>query len=114
MTKAKEIDKKVDVSNVRNSRPSQWDGKNGNSYLMWKVKFMARLTMLGHEECLMPEFDSELPSKEKEEFDLTSDEGKKWANAVKKNKKAMMQFAFSFTKVAQLNKLNRAGRINKD
>jgi hypothetical protein len=26
----------------------------------------------------------------------------------------MMQFALSFTKVAQLNKLNRAGRTNKD
>jgi hypothetical protein len=45
---------------------------------------------------------------------LTSDEGKNWSNAVKKNKKEMMQFALSFTKVAQLNKLNCAGRINKD
>ncbi len=52
--------------------------------------------------------------KEKDTFELTSDEGKNWVDAVKKNKKAMMQFALSFTKVAQLNKLNCAGRTNKD
>lgn len=32
--------------------------------------------------------------------------------AVKKNKKAMMQFALSFTKVAQLNEVNRATPAN--
>jgi hypothetical protein len=39
---------------------------------------------------------------------------KKWSNAVKKNKIAMVQFALSWTKVAQLNKLNRATRAAKD
>jgi hypothetical protein len=62
----------------------------------------------------MPEFASELPSKKKDTFDLTSNKGKNWANAVKKNKKKMMPFALSWTKVAQLNKLNCAARSDKD
>jgi hypothetical protein len=78
MTKAKEIVKKVEVSNVRNSRPPQWDGKKGDSYLMWKVKFMAHLTIFGLKEYLMPDFDSELPSKEKADLDLTSGVVQAW------------------------------------
>ncbi len=114
MTKAKDIAKKVEVSNAGNTKPPQWDGKKGNSYLMWKIKYTAHMVMLGLDDALDPDFEEELPTKEKDTFDLTSDEGKNWANAVKKNKKAMMQFALSFTKVAQMNKLNRAGRTNKD
>ncbi len=114
MTKAKEIVEKVKVLNVGNSKPPQWDGKKGNSYLMCNVKFNAHVTMLGIKECFTLEFASELPPKEKEAFDLTTDEGKNWANAVKKNKKAMMQFALSWTKVAQLYKLNHATRADKD
>ncbi len=37
MTKAKDIVKKLEVSNVGNSKPPQWDGKKGNSYLMRKI-----------------------------------------------------------------------------
>ncbi len=114
ITKAKDIVKKVEVSNVGNSKPPQWDGKKGNKYLMWKIKFAAHLTMLGLEDCLTPEFASELLSKEKDTFNLTSDKEKNWTNTVKKNKKTMMQFALSWTKVAQLNKLNCATRANKD
>jgi hypothetical protein len=114
MTKAKDFVKKVEVSNVRNTKPPQWDGKKGDSYLMWKIKYMAHMAMLRLDDALNPDFEEELPMKEKDIFDLTSDEGKNWANAVKKNKKAMMRFALSFTKVAQLKKLNHAGRTNKD
>ncbi len=112
MTKAKVIFKKFEVSNVGNSMPLQWDGKKGNSYLMWKIKFSAHLTMLGLKDCLTLEFASELPAKERDTFDLTSDEGKNWANAVRKNKKMMMQLALSWTNVAQLNKSNCATRAN--
>jgi hypothetical protein len=101
MTKAKDIVKKFKVSNVGNSKPPQWDGKKGNSYLMWKIMFSAHLIMLGFKDCLMPEFASELPAKEKDTFDLTSNKEKHWANAVRKNKKTMMQFALSWTNVAQ-------------
>jgi hypothetical protein len=114
MTTAKEDVKKVEVLNVGNSKPPQQDGKEGDSYIMWKIKFIAHLTMLGLKECFAPDFASELPPKEKEAFNLTTDKGKNWANAVKKNKKAMMQFALSWMKVAQLDKLNCATRANKD
>jgi hypothetical protein len=50
MTKAKDIVKKFEVSNIGNSKPPQWDGKKGDSYLMWKFKFSAHSTMLGLED----------------------------------------------------------------
>jgi hypothetical protein len=112
MTKAKEIVEKVEGSN--NLRPPQCDGKKGNGYLMWKIKYQAHMVMLRIEEALTPDFASKLPAKEKEVFNVTTEQGQKWANAVNKNKKAMMQFTLSFQKVAQLNKLNRASRANKD
>ncbi len=114
MMKAKYIVKKVEVSNVGISKPPQWVGEKGDCYLMWKIKFSAHLTMLGLGDCLTPEFASELPAKEKDTFNFTSDKGKNLTNAVRKNKKMMMQFALSWMKVAQLNKLNRATRANKD
>jgi hypothetical protein len=72
--KAKEVVKEVKLSNVGNAKPLQWDGKKGNSYLMWKIKFLAHATMLGLEECFTSEFEDELLEKEKDAFDLdTSD-----------------------------------------
>ncbi len=112
MTKAKEVVKKVKLSNVGNTKPPQWDGKKGDSYLMWKIKFMAHATMLGLEECYTLEFENVLLDREKGAFDLSTTEGQNHAAAVKKNKKAMMQFAISFTKVAQLNTVNRATRAD--
>ncbi len=47
--KAKEDVKEVELSNVGNAKPPQWDGKKGDSYLMWKIKFLAHATMLGLE-----------------------------------------------------------------
>jgi hypothetical protein len=99
MTKAKDIVKKVEVLNVGNTKHPQWDGKKGDSYLTWKTKYMVHMVMLGLDDALNPDFKRELPTKGKDTFDLTSDEGKNWAYVVKKNKKAMMQFALSFTKV---------------
>jgi hypothetical protein len=90
MTKAKDIVKKVEVSNVGNTKPPQWDRKKGESYLMWKIKYTAHMVMLGLDDALDPDFEEELPTKGKDTFDLTSNEGKNWTNAVKKNKKVMM------------------------
>jgi hypothetical protein len=50
MTKAKEVVEKAKLSNVGNTKPPQWDGKKGNSHLMWKIKYMAHARMLGLEE----------------------------------------------------------------
>jgi hypothetical protein len=54
--KAKEVVKEVELSNVGNAKPPQWDGKKGDSYLMWKIKFLAHATMLGLKECFTSEF----------------------------------------------------------
>jgi hypothetical protein len=81
---------------------------------MWKIKYQAHILMLGLEEALTQDFASELPAKEKEVFNVTTEQGQKWTNAVKKNKKTMMQFMLSFKKVAQLNKLDCASSSNKD
>jgi hypothetical protein len=43
MTKAKDIVKKFKVSNFGNCKPPQWDGKKGNSHLMWKIQFSAHI-----------------------------------------------------------------------
>ncbi len=112
--KSKEVVEKVELSNIGNAKPPRWDGKKGDSYLMWKIKFLAHATMLGLEECFTSEFKDELPEKEKDAFNLDTSEGRAHAAAVKKIKKAMMQFALSFQKVAQLNKLNRVTRVNKN
>jgi hypothetical protein len=81
-----------------NTKPPHWDGKKGDNYLMWKIKYTAHMLMLGLDDALNLDFKKELPAKEKDTFDLTSGKGKNWANAVKKNKEAMMQFALSFKK----------------
>jgi hypothetical protein len=66
------------------------------------------MVMFELDEALSPDFASNLPAIEKDVFDLTTEQGQKWANTVKKNKRAIMQFLLSFQKVAQLNTLNCA------
>ena len=72
MTKVKDIVKKVEVSNVGNTKPPQWDWKKGDSYLIWKIKYSAHMVMLGLDDALDPNFKEELPTKEKDTFDLTA------------------------------------------
>jgi hypothetical protein len=61
MTKAKDIVKKVEVLNVGNTKPPQWDGQKGDSYLMWKIKYTVHMVMLGLDDALNPDFERELP-----------------------------------------------------
>ncbi len=84
MTKAKEIVKKVEVLN--NLKPPQWDGKKGDGYLMWKIKYQAHMVMLGL--ALTQDFVNKLPETENDVFDVTTEQGQKWTNTVKKDKKA--------------------------
>jgi hypothetical protein len=44
------------------SKPPQFDGKKGDKYLIWKMKFEADQTMKGLFEAFKPEFESKLPS----------------------------------------------------
>jgi hypothetical protein len=68
MTKAKDIVKKVDVLNMGNLRPPQWDGKKGDTYLMWRIKYQAHMVMLGLDKAVSPDFTSKLPANEKDVF----------------------------------------------
>ncbi len=70
------------------------------------MKFEADMVMKGLYKAFQPEFDAELPKKEKIAFDLTEGTEKKQHDAVKMNQKAMMQLALSFNNVSLLNKLN--------
>ncbi len=56
-------------------------------------------------EAFQPEFDAELPTKEKMAFNLTDNAEKKQHHAVRMNQKAMMQLALSFNNASLLNKL---------
>ncbi len=60
MTKAKYIVKKVEVLNVGNTKPPQWDGQKGDSYLMWKIKFTAHMVILGLDDAFNADFEREL------------------------------------------------------
>jgi hypothetical protein len=71
-----------------------------------KMKFEADIVMKGLYKAFQPEFDEELPTKEKMAFNLTDDTEQKQHDTVKMNQKAMMQLALSFNNVPPLNKLN--------
>jgi hypothetical protein len=74
--------------------------------MLWKMKFKADQEMKGLWEAFQPEFEEELPERDKMALDLTLRKGKKQKAALIKNKKAMMQLALSFTTVSLANKLN--------
>jgi hypothetical protein len=52
---------------------------------MWKMTFEADMVMKGLYKAFQPEFDAELPRKEKMAFNLTADAEKKQHDAVKMN-----------------------------
>jgi hypothetical protein len=71
MAKASEaVAEKIKVLSLNKSKPPQFNGKKGDSYLMWKMKFKADMVMKGLYDAFQPEFAVELPTKEKMEFDL--------------------------------------------
>ncbi len=73
---------------------------------MWKMKFEADMVMKGLYKAFQPEFNAELPTKEKIVFELMDGTEKKEHDAAKMNQKEMMQLALSFNNVSLLNKLN--------
>ncbi len=76
------ITEKIEVLSSNNWTPPQFDRKKGDKYLMWKMRFEADQTMKGLYEAFQPNFESELPSKEKETLDLEDEGQKKQHNAV--------------------------------
>jgi hypothetical protein len=59
------VAEKIKDSSSNNSKPPQFNGKKGDSYLMWKMKFKADMVMKGLYDAFQPEFKAELPTKEK-------------------------------------------------
>ena len=106
---------KIEVKvNAASLKPTTFDGKKGDKYIMWKMKLEADQGMKGLFEAFSPDFDKELTAKEKQTLDLSNEDEKKQSQAVKKNKKAMMQLALAFNSVALLNKINCEKRRDKD
>ncbi len=102
MPKACLVIKKVEVTNKNNSKPPQFNGKAGDVYLMWSMKFKGDMVMKNLWEAFLPEFEDKLPPKEAGPFDDDKDHQK----AVKMNQKAMMQLTLAFTNVGLFNKIN--------
>ena len=58
----------VEVSNLNNSKPPQFNKKKGDNYIIWMMKFEADHVMKGLYVAFQPKFEQELPSKEKSKF----------------------------------------------
>jgi hypothetical protein len=110
----KETVEKIEVTSASNSKPPQFNGKKGDKYLMWKIKFEVDQTMKGLFEAFQPEFENKLSAIEKAVLNLSNETKKKQHNAVKMNQKAMMQLALLFIQVSLMNKLNVEKRRDKD
>jgi hypothetical protein len=61
----------IKVSNLNNSKSPQFNGKKGDNYIIWKMKFKADKIMKGLFKAFQPNFEHELPSDEKAKLDLT-------------------------------------------
>ncbi len=70
------VAEKIEVSSSNISKKTQFNGKKGDNYLMWKMKFEADMGMKGLLDAFQPEFANTLPTSEKAMFDL-SDKTKK-------------------------------------
>ena len=106
--------KETTLERSSTSKPPQFNGKKGDKNIMWKMKSEADQVMKGLFDAFHSDFEKELPSKEKANFDLSSEEQRRQQDAVKMNQNAMMQLALSFTSVSLMNKLNVEKRRDKD
>ena len=97
-----------------NTKVLQFNGKKGDKYMLWKMKFLADQVMKDLWDAFQPNLKDRLPVIEKANLDLIMSDGKK-AKAVKEmNKKAMMQSTLAFTLVSLMNKLNCEKFRDKD
>jgi hypothetical protein len=79
----------VEVDTTKSLKPPTFSGKHGDDWTMWEMKMTAHLMDKGLNECLDPDFKNRLPVKESGPFDLTTDNGKKFKEAVDLNMKVM-------------------------
>jgi hypothetical protein len=88
MTKATSVIKKVELTNQNNSKPPQFNGKAGDTYLMWSMKFKVDMVMKNLWEGFQPTFERKLPGSKDGPFDLDTEDGKDHQKAVPKNQKS--------------------------
>ncbi len=82
----------VEVVAKKSSKPPTFSGKHGDDWTMCEMKMTAHLLDKGLDECLDPDFKNRLPVKESGPFNLTTEDGKKFKEAVDLNKKVMGQY----------------------
>ncbi len=82
----------VEMVATTSSKPPTFSGKHGDDWAMWEMKMAAHLMDKGLDEYLDSDFKNRLLVKESGPFDLTTDDGKKFKEAVDLNKKVMGQF----------------------
>ena len=76
MTKASSVIEKVEVTNQNNSKPPQFNGKAGNTDLMWSMKFKVDMVMKNLWEAFLPSFERKFPGSEDGPFNLDTEDGK--------------------------------------
>ncbi len=103
----------VEVVAMTNSKPPTFSGKHGDDWTMWEVKKTAHLMDKGLGERLDPDFENRLPVKESGPFDLTTDNGKKFKEAVDLNKKVLWQYIQALSTINLLNKVNLQKKADK-
>jgi hypothetical protein len=103
----------VEVVAMTSSKPPTFNGKHGDDWRMWEMKMTAHLMDKGLNKCLDPDFKDRLPVKESGLFDLTTEEGKKFKEAVDLNKKVMGQFIQVFSTINLLKKVNLQKKAEK-
>jgi hypothetical protein len=77
------------------------------------MKMSAHLMEKGLNACLDPNFETRLPDKESEPFDLTVEDNKNQKEAVDTNKQAMCQFIQAFLTMSLLSKVNQQKKADK-
>jgi hypothetical protein len=103
----------VEVVTTTSSKQPTFSGKHGNNWTMGEMKMTAHLMDKGLKECLNPDFKNRLPVTESGPFDLTTDDGKKFKEAVDLNKKVMGQFIQAFSTINLMNKVNLQKKADK-
>ena len=77
------------------------------------MKMITHLMDKGLDECIETEFENRLPANKSGPFNLTTEEDKKFKEAVDQNKKVMRQFIQVFSTVNPLNKVNLQKKVGK-
>jgi hypothetical protein len=103
----------VEVVATISSKPPTFSGIHGDDWTMWEMKMTAHLMDKGLNKCLNPDFKDLLPMRESGPFDLTTEKGTKFKEALDLNKKVMGQFIQVFSTINLTNKMNLQKRADK-